>query len=132
MTRTVEQSLNLDYMQAEEYKKAYGLNEDQAEGKIYAALKPMFENIISEVGRAQIFFTTHHPNVNISRVLLSGGTALMPGILLFMANNLSLEVELANPFRKLVFDKEMESKKDWHTENGPLFAVPVGLALKEI
>jgi len=132
MTRTIEQNLSLDYMQAEEYKKAYGLNEDQAEGKIYASLKPMFENIISEVGRAQVFFTTHHPNVNINRVVLSGGTALMPGILLFMANNLNLEVELANPFRDLEFSKDIENKKEWHVENGPLFAAPVGLALKEI
>lgn len=132
MTRTIEQNLNLDYMQAEEYKKAYGLNQDQAEGKIYTAIKPLFENIISEVGRAQVFFTTHHPSVNINRVVLSGGTALMPGLLLFMANNLSLEVELANPFRNIEFSKEIENKKDWHLENGPLFAAPVGLALKEI
>ncbi len=132
MTRTIEQNLNLDYMQAEEYKKAYGLNEDQAEGKIYGALKPLFENIISEIGRAQMFFTTHHPGVNINRVVLSGGTALMPGLLLFMANNLNVEVELANPFRDILFFKDIANKKDWHIENGPLFAVPMGLALKEM
>ncbi len=132
MTRTIEQNLSLDYMQAEEYKKAYGLNADQAEGKIFMALKPLFENIIGEVGRAQVFFTTHHPGVNINRVVLSGGTALMPGLLLFMANNLSIEVELANPFRNIEFSKEIENKKDWHIENGPIFAAPVGLALKEL
>ena len=132
MTRTIEQNLSLDYMQAEEYKKAYGLNEDQAEGKIYTSLKPMFENIISEIGRAQMFFTTHHAGVNISKVVLSGGTALMPGLLLFMANNLNIEVELANPFRDITFFKDIANKKDWHVENGPLFSVPVGLALKEL
>jgi len=132
MTRAIAQNLNLDYMQAEEYKKAYGLNQDQADGKIYEALKPMFESIISEVGRAQMFFTTHHPGVNINRVVLSGGTALMPGLLLFMANNLNVEVELANPFSNVTFSKDVSNKKDWHIENGPLFAVPLGLALKEI
>ena len=132
MTRTIEQNLHLDYMQAEEYKKAYGLNQDQADGKIFESLKPMFENIISEIGRAQMFFTTHHPGVNINRVVLSGGTALMPGLLLFMANNLNVEVELANPFRNIIFFKDIANKKDWHVENGPLFSVPVGLALKEM
>jgi len=132
MTRTIEQNLNLDYMQAEEYKKAYGLNQDQADGKIFESLKPMFENIISEIGRAQMFLTTHHPGVNINRVVLSGGTALMPGLLLFMANNLNVEVELANPFRSISFFKDIANKKDWHVENGPLFSVPVGLALKEM
>lgn len=132
MTRGLSQNLNLDYMQAEEYKKVYGLNADQAEGRIYNILKPMFDNINAEVGRAQVFFTTHHPGVTINKVLLSGGTALMPGLLLYMANNLSLEVELANPFKKVAFSKEMEDKKDWHIEHGPLFTAPVGLALKEI
>lgn len=132
MTRSIEQSLNLDYVQAEEYKKVYGLNQDQAEGKIYAVLKPMFDNIIGEVGRAQVFFTTHHPNVNINRVILSGGTALMPGLLLYMANNLSIEVEIANPFNNIEFAREVEEKRDWHIQNGPLFSAPVGLALKEV
>jgi type IV pilus assembly protein PilM len=131
MSRAIAQNLNLDYMQAEEYKKAYGLNQDQADGKIYEALKPMFESIISEIGRAQMFFTTHHPGVNINRVVLSGGTALMPGLLLFMANNLNVEVELANPFANMNFSKDIANKKDWHIQNGPLFAVPLGLALKE-
>ncbi len=132
MSRSIEQNLNLDYIQAEEYKKAYGLNEEQAEGKIFTVLKPMFDSIISEVGRAQVFFTTHHPSVNINRVILSGGSALMPGLLLYMANNLSLEVELANPFKNVTFTREIEDKRDWHIENGPLFSAPVGLALKEI
>ena len=132
MTRALSQTLNLDYVQAEEYKKAYGLNADQAEGKIYDVLRPIFDSIVSEIGRAQVFFTTQHPGVNISKVLLSGGPALMPGLLLYMANSLSIEVELANPFKNITFSKEMEQKRDWHTENGPLFAVPVGLALKEL
>ena len=131
MTRSLEQNLDLDYIQAEEYKKAYGLNKDQAEGKIYEVLRPMIGNVIGEVGRAQVFFTTHHPNVNISRVVLSGGSALMPGLLFHMTSNLDLEVELANPFSSITFSKKIESKKDWHVEQGPLFSTPVGLALKE-
>ncbi len=131
MTRALSQALNLDYIQAEEYKKAYGLMQEQAEGRIYEVIKPMFDSINDEIGRAQVFFTTHHPGVTINKVLLSGGTALMPGLLLYMANNLSLEVELANPFKKVAFSKDLESKKEWLMENGPLFTAPVGLALKE-
>ena len=55
----------------------------------------------------------------------------MPGLLLYMANNLNLEVELANPFSNLAFSKDIEGKKDWFIQNGPLFTAPVGLALKE-
>lgn len=132
MTRAIEQGLGLDYVQAEEYKKAYGLNTDQAEGKVFEVLEPMFENILSEVGRATVFFTTHQPGVNINRVILSGGTALMPGLFFYMASKSSAEVELANPFKDITFAKELESKKDHHTNRGPLYSIAVGLALKEL
>ena len=131
-TRAIEQSLGLEASQAEEYKKAYGLDKEQAEGKIYEVLQPVFKNILSEVRRAQVFFTSRHTNVTINKVTLSGGSALMPGLLLYMANNLDLEVELANPFRNLIFSKELESKKEWYVEQGPLFSVSVGLSLKDL
>lgn len=132
LTRAVEQQLSLDYVQAEEYKKTYGLNKDQAEGKIFDVLLPLFTTIVSELARAQVFFTTHNPNVNINRVILSGGTALMPGILFYMATNLNIEVELANPFTDLSFSKSIESNKEWHLDHGSLFSTSVGLALKEL
>lgn len=132
LTKTIQQQMSLDYMQAEEYKKTYGLNADQAEGRIYEVLQPLFNNIIGEINRAQIFFTTHTPGVNINKVILSGGTALMPGLLLYMANNLSLEVELANPFKNCTFSKEASAKAEWYATQGPSFSAPVGLALKEV
>ena len=131
-TRSIQQKLNLDYMQAEEYKKAYGLESNQAEGKVFEAIKPVFENIISEVKRSDIFFTTHNSNVSINRVVISGGTALMPGLLTYMASNLDTEVELANPWKDIRLLPKLESQKDIILENGPVYSVAVGLALKEI
>ena len=132
LTRAISQSLSLDYVQAEEYKKAYGLDINQAEGKIFAVLKPLFDNLIQEVKRSKIFFTTHNPNINIDRVVFSGGTALMPGLFFYMANNLDLEVELANPWKNIQFSEKVASKKDSLIEEGPVFSASVGLALKEI
>lgn len=132
LTRSIQQKLSLDYMQAEEYKKAYGLESNQAEGKVFEAIKPVFENIIAEVKRSDIFFTTHNSNVSINRVVISGGTALMPGLLTYMASNLDTEVELANPWKDIRLLPRLESQKDSILENGPVYSVAVGLALKEI
>ncbi len=132
LTRAISQDLGLDYIQAEEYKKAYGLDSSQAEGKIYNVLKPLFDNIVQEVKRSKIFFTTHNPNINISRVVLSGGTALMPGLFFYMANNLDAEVELANPWKNIQFSEKIAEHKETLMQEGPVFATGVGLALKDL
>lgn len=132
LTRAVQQALSLDYEQAEEYKKTYGLDTTKVEGKVSEALLPVFENILNEVKRSKVFFTTRNPNVKINKVVVSGGTALMPGLFLHMVNNLDVEVELANPWKELSLHQRIESQKDTLLHLGPIFVTPVGLALKEI
>ncbi|MFZ5425208.1 MAG: type IV pilus assembly protein PilM [Patescibacteria group bacterium] len=130
LSRSLAQALNFDFNQAEEYKKTYGLDSTQADGKVYEVLKPLFDNITAEIKRSKIFYTTHNPNVIINRVILSGGAALMPGLLFYMANNLDLEVELANPWRNIRISEKILSKKEYLTDSGPMFVTAVGLAMK--
>lgn len=132
LTKAVEQSLGFDTAQAEEYKKTYGLDMRQADGKVAAAIRPVFDQILNEVKRARIFYTTHNPNVMINRVIIGGGTALMPGLLFHVANNLDIEVELANPWRNIEFSKALEQQKEQIMEHGPTYITAVGLALKEM
>lgn len=132
LTKAAQQNLSLEFAQAEEYKKTYGLDSNQVEGKVYEALKPVIDSILAEIKRSKIFYTTHNPSVNITKVILSGGTALMPGLLFYIANNLDLEVELANPWRNIQISPKIESKKQELMESGPVFVAAVGLALKEV
>jgi len=130
ITKSIAQDLNLDYSQAEEYKKVYGLDKNQVDGKIFTVVKPIVDNIVSEIKRASIFFTKQYPDATIKRVILAGGTAQMPGLLLHMANNLDLEVEIANPFRKVEFSPKVEQVKSQLIEQSSIYAIAMGLALK--
>ncbi len=56
----------------------------------------------------------------------------MPGLLYYIANNMDLEVELANPWRNIQLSSSIESKKDYLLSQGPVYVAPVGLALKEL
>ena len=132
ITRAVAQGLGLEYAQAEEYKRTYGLDPSQAEGKVYNAIKPVFDGILGEIKRSRVFYTTHSPSVIINRIILCGGTALMPGLLFYVTNNLDLETELANPWRNIVFSDRIDSQKEKIMELGPIFVTAVGLALKEL
>lgn len=132
ITRAVSQQLSLDFLQAEEYKKTYGLDGTKMDGKVFEAIRSVFDNILSEIKRSEIAFTTHVPNAIIKRVLVAGGTALMPGLLAYMVHNLDVEVELAHPWEGVSLSPKLESQKESLLKLGPLLAVPVGLALKEV
>jgi len=130
LTRAIVQSLGFDFTQAEEYKKTYGLDANQVDGKVFTAIKPVFDIILGEIKRAFFFYTTHNSDVNIRRVVVCGGTALMPGLLYYLTTNLNLEVELADPWQKITFPSKLAKEKQFLSEKGPFFVTAVGLATK--
>jgi len=132
ITKTIMQNLGLDQDQAEEYKKAYGLDDFQGEGKVSLVVKPIIDNLVLEVQRAAVFFTNHNPSANIKRVILSGGTALMPNLLSYVANKLDLEVILANPLNNIEISPKLEKQKQQLIEEAPLYSSAIGLALRRL
>ncbi|MBW6441755.1 pilus assembly protein PilM [Patescibacteria group bacterium] len=132
MTKTIMQNLDLDHAQAEEYKKVYGLDEFQGEGKVAQAITPVMDNLVSEVRRAIIYFTNHNPSASIKRVIMSGGTALMPNLLSYMANKLDLEVLLANPLNDIEISPKLEKSKQSLIEDVASYSSSIGLALRGV
>lgn len=130
LARAIAQELGFDMNQAEEYKKAYGLLEDQLEGKIMQVIKPVFDVTVDEVERAIMFYQTQNPGNNIKRVVLTGGTAQLPGLVVFLANTLGLEVQIGNPWGNVVVPDEFKVKTD-QLENQVTYAVAAGLAMRE-
>ena len=128
LTRTLAQHFNFEINQAEEYKKVYGMLEDQLEGKVYEALRPIIDIVVGEVKRLIQSFDAKYPQDGIKRVVLSGGGVKMPGLVVYLANSLGLEVQEADPWYLISKDKSLSSKL---SVDAPLFSVAVGLALRE-
>ncbi len=128
LTRSLAQHFNFEILQAEEYKKVYGLLEDQLEGKVFEALKPIVDIIVGESKRVIQAFEAKYPQNPIKRVVLSGGGAKMPGLVIYFANNLALEVQEADPWFSITKDKGLTSKL---SQDGPAYSVAAGLALRE-
>lgn len=128
LTRALAQSFNFESAQAEQYKKVYGLLEDQLEGKVYDVLKPVIDIIFGECKRVIQAFEMKYPQNPIKRIVLSGGGAKMPNLVVYMANNLGLEVQEADPWYLIGKDKALVSKL---AQDAPSYSVAVGLALRE-
>lgn len=127
LSRALVSGLDFNANQAEEFKRTYGLEQDKLQGKIVTAVRPIMDTIVGEMKRALAFYAEKHKDEHVESVLLSGGTAKLPGMVVYIAQNVGIEAQLANPWvgitrdpRFSVLDKE-----------GPTFTVAVGLALRE-
>ncbi|MBI2601185.1 type IV pilus assembly protein PilM [Candidatus Daviesbacteria bacterium] len=128
LTRAIAQHFNFEMSQAEEYKKVYGMLEDQLDGKVYEVLKPLIDIIAQESKRVIQAFAEKYPTSQIKRVVLSGGGAKMPGIVIYFASLLGLEVQEADPWYTIIKDQTLATKL---SQDAPAYSVAVGLALRE-
>jgi len=125
LTRAVELNLGLEVLQAEEYKRAYGIDPRLMEGKVRNALLLVFSAIMSEAKKAINAFESTTRNKKVQRVVLSGGTALMPGISTETANQLGVsEVILINPFQGLELSSGLKIPAE-----AAVYSVAIGLAM---
>ena len=121
-TRAIERVLGLKPQQAEEYKRAYGLNKEYLEGKINKALLPVVQSFTAEIKKAMQYYVTQFPGESISRILLSGGSAQLPGLIPFIAQDLGVETLIASPF--------INSTGEIPQANHTAFTVCMGLILR--
>ncbi len=128
LTRAIAQSFNFELVQAEEYKKVYGLLEDQLEGKLYQSIRPIMDVVINEARRIIQAHETQNKQRQVKRVVLTGGGAQLPGIVKYVADALGLEVQEADPWFGISTDPSLKSKL---ISEGPAYSVAVGLALRQ-
>jgi len=128
LARAVAQEFGFTLAQAEEYKRTYGLEKDKLEGKVLGVIKPLVDTIIEETKRAITFFEDKNPDEKIGSLILSGGTAKLPGMVSYLAENTGIETQVANPWITFTVDPKVISA---FAEDGPIFAVATGLAMKE-
>lgn len=129
MTRILGQDLGLPLAQAEEYKKTYGLKQDILEGKVARSLKPIFTVIVEEIKRSITFFQNKFPDEPVSTIILSGGSAKLPGLVESLVEAVGLETQIGNPWSRITLDPAKFAKLE---EEGAVFVVATGLAMRQI
>lgn len=129
LTRAVSLGLGLDLASAEEYKKAYGIKEEELEGKIRVATMPVFNSITDEVRKAIALFVEDSGGKTVQLLVLSGGGANMPGMAEELTRTLGVEVQISQPFVNIDVTK-IQSPFNLNVE-GCRFSLAVGLSLRE-
>lgn len=129
ITRSIAQGIGVDPVQADEYKKSYGLSPTMLEGKIGQVIKPVVGGIIDEIKKAIHFYQTEGKNPSPTSIILSGGSAGLTDLVPLMTKQLNIEVVVANPFAGLKIDP---SSQKTISDYAPLYSVAVGLAEREV
>ena len=128
ITRAISLDLGIDITQAENFKKAYGLNQDAFEGKIGKSLSPILDSITGDIRKAILLFKEKNNNEEIRQIVLSGGSALLPGIDVYLTNTLGIQVLLGNSWGIYNIGNVPEQVM----VDAPSYNVMVGLALRDL
>lgn len=129
-TEAVQRGMGLSYEEAEQAKKGEEVQGVEKEA-LQETIRSVNDEVISEITRSLDFFKTTTAFEKIDAVIISGGSAKMPGLLSSLSEKLSLEVGMADPFRRIDINKKAFDA-DYLKEIAPQAAVGVGLAIRRI
>ena len=128
ITESISKSLSIPFSEAEKMKKEFGLFGNPTEKSLSDIIKIHTDYIFSETNNVLLGYEKKY-NQTISKVIFSGGGALLKGLKEVAANNFRAEIELGHPFSKVGAPEFLEKVLE---TMGPEFAVAIGLALRKL
>lgn len=127
LSRAIAADFGLSAAQAEEYKKVYGISDENFGGKIGRATEPVLSSLLAETRKSLAYYNEKGSEDVIKQVIISGGTAKLPGFNTFLAKNLGFEISVANPWKVLIAQDVPKEIID----DAPSYTVAVGLAMRD-
>ena len=125
---SISKSLGVPFAEAEKMKKEFGLFGNPNEKNLAEIIRVHLDYIFSEANNTLIGYEKKY-NSAVSKVILSGGGSLLPGLKGAAEENFRVEIELGRPFGKLQAPTSLDRIL---ADAGGQFAVAIGLALRKI
>ena len=125
-TKALSKELRLTFAKAEHLKRNAMQAEDR--GAVFQAMRPVFNDLLTEIQRSIGFFSNIGSSGSIGRVLALGNATKLPGLQKYLASNLGYPVIEVEAYRGLTGSAVVASPI--FKENLLGFAVCYGLALQ--
>jgi type IV pilus assembly protein PilM len=125
-TKALSKELKLTYPKAEHMKR----NAAQAENPkaIFQAMRPVFNDLVTEVQRSIGYFTNIDRRAKIARIVSLGSAMKLPGLQRYLQQNLGMEIDRVEAFRGLSGSSVVEAPI--FKENILAFGVCYGLCVQ--
>ena len=127
-TNAIKESMEVNFAQAENWKRDYGLNSDGRGEEVAKAMMPSVDFILSEINTAMIQYE-RTSNRSINKVFLTGGGVLVKGFTEKAYDYLRTETVLGNPFYKVDAPAFLAPTL---ITIGPEFSGAIGIALRAL
>ncbi len=125
-TRQLTKDLKLTFAKAEHLKR--NAREAVDPKLIFQTMRPVFNDLVTEVQRSIGFFRSIDKKAEITELLITGNTVKMPGLAAYLGKNLGFEVHVLDRFNRLSGDDVLTIPT--FRDNAPTFAVSYGLCLQ--
>ncbi len=137
ITEEIQRQLNITYREAEIYKmggtpaeaRGEDLEGEVVPGEVEQIIQQKAREMADEIQESLNFYATTAADSQVDRIVVTGGTAAIPSLRRTVQSTSGVDVELANPFRKIETDTS-EFSPDQLEEWAPIAGVAVGLALR--
>ncbi|MFZ2969798.1 MAG: type IV pilus assembly protein PilM [Minisyncoccia bacterium] len=126
ITNVLSHGFNVDLKRAESLKRDIGLKFSGTDKKVSEIMMPIVSVISADIRKINESYSRDNKR-DVSRVILTGGSASLPGIVEFLNKDLNINVEIGNPWKNISHDVKLDAKL---VEIAPHFSIAIGLALR--
>ncbi|MDR1270304.1 MAG: pilus assembly protein PilM [Planctomycetaceae bacterium] len=127
-TKALTKGLKLTFSKAEYLKRNAAAAQDSK--AVFQAMKPVFNDMLSEVHRSLEYYQSLNRKVKFSKILAIGNAIKMPGLRQFLTQNLGYEVTRLSQFNRLIGSEVIDAPL--FKENLYSFGVSYGLVLQQM
>lgn len=133
-TKAIGATLSMDVRSAEQMKcdiqSVSSIYPGEGLPKVFdSTLQPMVTELKYSMGLHTGAQEESVQGKQVEKIILTGGSALLPSLSDYVAKQLGLRTYVGDPWARVVYPDGLRSVLD---EIGPRFAVPIGLAMRDI
>ncbi|MFA5124523.1 MAG: type IV pilus assembly protein PilM [Patescibacteria group bacterium] len=128
LTKAISMALNVNLDRAEQFKQDLSLDSETSENSLPQTVEKSFAPILNEISYTVNLYQDSN-NTKIDKLILTGGTALLGHLPGYLSNTFNINTVIGDPWARVVYPVDLKPILD---RVGARFAVPVGLAMREI
>jgi len=129
ITKAIAKNLNVDLDQAEQFKYDMGITSlDSLDEGVPKIISESISPIVNEIKYAINLFRGKNGDKEIEKIILSGGSAFLPNLTMYLSKVLDMKVIVGNPWEAVSYPVDLQPLLN---EIGPRMSVAIGLALRE-
>jgi type IV pilus assembly protein PilM len=104
-------------------------DEEALRAQVAEAILPILSELVTELRRSMDYYRSQS-GASVERMLISGGTAKLPGLASFLSDQLGVSVEVADPMRNVAVVAKTDAT--YLSDVAPIFPISLGLAVREM